>query len=108
MKDFYDILALSRLFPFSGLSTVKAIKATFERRGTVIPATPPAALLDDFGTDRETQAQWRAFTTRNPLLISPPDLTNVLAEIKEFVMPPAKAAARGTRFEKRWKKGAWQ
>lgn len=107
MKDFYDILALSRLFPFSGLSTAKAIKATFERRGTSIPDSPPLALQDAFGADRETQAQWLAFTTRNPLLIDLPDLPNVLAEIRMFVMPPANAAARCERFNKRWKKGAW-
>ncbi|CDX38151.1 hypothetical protein MPLDJ20_220072 [Mesorhizobium plurifarium] len=37
MKDFYDLLALSRLFAFEGGSLIQAIRATFERRDTLLP-----------------------------------------------------------------------
>lgn len=37
MKDFYDLLAMSRLFAFNGATLSAAIRATFERRGTTIP-----------------------------------------------------------------------
>ena len=37
MKDFYDLLAMSRLFAFEGATLAAAIRATFERRATDIP-----------------------------------------------------------------------
>ena len=38
MKDFYDIWLLSRQFDFEGPKLVQAIRRTFERRSTVLPA----------------------------------------------------------------------
>jgi hypothetical protein len=43
-KDFYDIWALSRTHVFDPDRLARAIAATFERRGTPIPAEPPDAL----------------------------------------------------------------
>ena len=37
MKDFYDLLAVSRIFAFEGAVLAAAIRATFERRGTPVP-----------------------------------------------------------------------
>jgi len=39
MKDFYDIWLLSRQFDFDGPRLTEAIRLTFERRGTELPAT---------------------------------------------------------------------
>ncbi len=39
MKDFYDLWILSSQFEFDGAVLMKAVKATFERRGTTPPAT---------------------------------------------------------------------
>ncbi|WP_292452245.1 nucleotidyl transferase AbiEii/AbiGii toxin family protein [Mesorhizobium sp.] len=44
MKDFYDLLALSRLFAFEGGSLVQAIRATFERRDTLLPTETPFSI----------------------------------------------------------------
>ncbi len=48
MKDFYDIWILSREFEFSGATLGAAIRATFKRRKTVLPATAPIALTGEF------------------------------------------------------------
>ena len=37
MKDFVDLWALSRTYPFDGSTLIKAIKATFHHRGTTVP-----------------------------------------------------------------------
>lgn len=102
MKDFYDLLALSRLFTFTGASTSDAIKATFKRRQTALPKATPAVLEDEFGSDRETQAQWSAFVSRNPLFITPPELPDVLSELQAFLMPVVIAAETGEPFDKTW------
>lgn len=51
MKDFFDLLWLSRLFPFDGETLVKAIQATFERRKTDLPAKRPLPLTEGFASD---------------------------------------------------------
>jgi hypothetical protein len=52
MKDFYDVWTLAREFEFKGPSLCAAIRATFERRQTPLPATTPLALTLEFGNDR--------------------------------------------------------
>ncbi|MDX8503249.1 nucleotidyl transferase AbiEii/AbiGii toxin family protein [Mesorhizobium sp. VK4C] len=52
-KDFYDLLALSRLFAFEGGSLVQAIRATFERRDTLLPTETPLGLSTAFAEDSE-------------------------------------------------------
>ena len=46
MKDFYDVAVLAREFDFDGDLLARAIRATFERRGTVLPTTTPVALTE--------------------------------------------------------------
>jgi hypothetical protein len=52
MKDFFDLWGLSRDFAFDGEILAHAINATFEARGTVIPAESPMALTAEFYDDR--------------------------------------------------------
>jgi hypothetical protein len=49
MKDFHDVAVLSRLFAFDGALLVRAIRATFARRGTQLPEWPPIALTPPSG-----------------------------------------------------------
>jgi len=102
MKDFYDILALSRLFEFDGETLAAAIRATFERRGTVVPATIPDGLDDKFAEDEEKQRQWRAFAGREPLLVAAPDLPTVIREIGVFIMPAVHGAIDDDRVPGCW------
>jgi predicted nucleotidyltransferase component of viral defense system len=61
MKDFYDIWTMAQQFTFNGRVLVQAIRATFERRETEIPAVLPVALTTKFGQDSEKQKLWQAF-----------------------------------------------
>jgi hypothetical protein len=105
MKDFYDLLVLSRVFDFDGPVLASAIRGTFERRRTAIPVTAPEGLDDNFARDQEKQRQWAAFVGREPLLIAAPDLRETINEVASFALPPIKAAASDVEFYFRWDDG---
>lgn len=92
MKDFYDIWILSRSFAFHDDRLPRAIAATFARRGTPIPTELPDALTPAFAADEQKQRQWKAFA--EDVALDPGDLTNVIGDIAEFLMPHAAVAAQ--------------
>jgi len=95
MKDFYDLHVLSRDFAFEGRVLSSAIQATFERRRTPVPAGVPLALSDDFAADRAKMTQWNAFLQRSGLLDTAPPLGEVVARLREFLLPPLVPLAEG-------------
>jgi predicted nucleotidyltransferase component of viral defense system len=87
MKDFYDLYVMSRSMTFDRATLASAIRATFERRQTTLPVGVPTALADDFATDAAKLAQWRAFTNRSGGDASRLSLPDVIAGIREFLLP---------------------
>ena len=65
MKDYFDLLALSREPTPGQLSA--AIVATLSRRGTALPGELPIGLSRELAEDRQKQTQWSAFLSRNRL-----------------------------------------
>jgi predicted nucleotidyltransferase component of viral defense system len=109
MKDFYDLVALSRLFVFDGVIVAAAIRATFNRRATPIPSEHPTGLTEAFASDPSKGSLWSAFTRRQRLLIQASDLSAAVAEIAAFVMPPTRAARANDDFLMRWvPPGPWR
>lgn len=104
MKDFYDLAALGRLFPFDGDQLVAALRATFERRGTPLPTGTPTALGAEFASDPGKRAQWSGFK-RKSAIEDAGGLTEVLAEVAAFVSPPLVAARSGSPWPGRWPAG---
>ncbi len=108
MKDFYDLLAMSRLFTFDGMTLAAAVRATFETRATAIPRERPPPLTPAFSEDPRKLQQWRSFLARDPLLIDEPDLQTVIREVGDFIMPAALAAVGDSRTPGRWTfDGGW-
>lgn len=105
MKDFYDLLALSRLFDFEGEALAAAIQATFNRRDTLLPDDIPDGLSRSFADDGSKIAQWTAFTVREPLLIAAPTLAATIDEVAAFVLPPLAALRTGAAFRQFWRAG---
>jgi len=90
MKDFHDIWVLSRNHAFDDDRLAQAIRATFDRRKTEIPATTPDALTADFANDPAKQQQWRAFV--EDVASNPGPLVQVCADLDGFLMPHARRA----------------
>jgi hypothetical protein len=104
MKDFYDVHLLASSSPFKGGALVRAIRATFERRGTPIPASEPLVLTPGFLADPDRSAQWRAFVRRGRLDASP-DARRLAQSLRKFLWPALQAAARGGTWRASWRAG---
>lgn len=102
LKDFYDIWYLSKTFEFQGDLLCKAIKATFERRKTPLLIKVPFAFTEDFAKDPDKQKQWTAFLKNTKPQLGTPILSEVIAEIQSFLMPPYSAVAQQREFNQRW------
>jgi Nucleotidyl transferase AbiEii toxin, Type IV TA system len=105
MKDFFDLWAISGLLAFDGAVLGEAIRATFERRATPVPADPPVALTAAFADDPGKRAQWRAFLRRTATTLEPPALPDLIKAVAGFVLPPMRAVAGGATFELAWRAG---
>jgi len=108
MKDFFDLWFLATHFEFEGPVLVRAIRATFERRATDLPNATPLALTKGFSEDDAKMKQWKAFVSKTTLLPKATTLSEVVAVIAPFVVPPLEATRAGSAFERRWApSGPW-
>lgn len=57
MKDLYDVAVLARDFDVDGELRARAIRATFDRRKSVLPTTTPVTLTDAFAEDPTKKTQ---------------------------------------------------
>lgn len=103
MKDFFDLWALSRVYP-EGPVLVKAIKTTFNHRSTAVEPLPEG-LNDDFGREPAKLGQWTAFLRRARLTSAPSMFVDTIRAVREFAHPPLSAAASGDPFEQNWEPG---
>jgi hypothetical protein len=86
LKDFYDVWFLAQRFPFNAATLGAAVRATFSRRGTDLPAEP-TPLTAVFGEDHSRQAQWAAFLRRTAPPAAPERFADVTARLREFLKP---------------------
>lgn len=105
MKDFYDLWVIASQFSFDGLSLVEAIKATFARRGTQIPSDVPIALSEAFAEDPGKATQWQAFLRRTGLEERGAELSQVITELRVFLIPPILAVSKGEVLTQSWVDG---
>ena len=105
MKDFYDLWIIASHFSFDGPSFVEAVKATFIRRGTQIPSDVPIALSETFAEDPGKATQWQAFLRRTGLEEKETELSQVITELRLFLVPPILAASKGETLTKSWVDG---
>ena len=83
MKDYFDLRALALEGVLDAQLLGDAIAATFQRRGTAVPANVPLGLSDEFARDAAKRAQWKAFLGKNRL--DAPTLDEVIEEVRRFV-----------------------
>ena len=89
MKDFFDLWVLMRYERLDLALVQKAIRATFERRGTSLPTTPPVGLGGEFAANRQTM--WQAFLRRSAL--EAPALNKIATALRGFYWPLLQKAA---------------
>lgn len=107
MKDFFDLWSLLGNMELDGETITKAIGATFARRGTAIPNTPPIGLTAHFASERDKLAQWSAFVRRLRLQ-DPPALGTVVDRIAMFALPVFSGGTAGALAGVTWVRLAWR
>lgn len=68
MKDYFDLHALRAENAIKERDLVRAIAATFHRRGTPILHVPPEGLTAEFAEDPQKKALWAGFLRKNRLV----------------------------------------
>jgi hypothetical protein len=100
MKDFFDLALIARSSELEGNVLALALRATFTRRGTALPAASPIALTQRFAADPSKQEQWRAFQSNANL--PPASLADVVALLDTLLAPAIRAATRDESFGAKW------
>jgi hypothetical protein len=105
MKDYADIIAISRRFEIGGDVLAQAFRATFERRGMRLPTDVPIGLSREFGADAEKESQWIGFLKRMRIVDMPASLAEAVASVEAFTLPALHAAAGVRPSPGRWVPG---
>ena len=82
-----------------------AIRATFKRRKSVLPATAPLALTPEFAGNPMKALQWQAFVKRGRLKLVETNLMTVIEAVHDFLMPVVTVTAGGGKFCGHWPRG---
>lgn len=105
LKDYFDLWRLAQEYTFEGKILCKAIEATFSQRRITLPGVRPVGLTPAFFEEAGKVAQWRAFLMKGKIEDAEESLAEIVGVIADFIMPSARAAAAGGRFEKTWPPG---
>ncbi len=101
MKDFYDIQIIAQTMELDGALLTQAVKATFERRKTLISKEPLYIFSDEFVQEKDKSVQWRAFLNKNGLK-SDLEFSEVMGEIQLFLQPIYQSIAEKQLFQLHW------
>jgi hypothetical protein len=100
MKDFFDLDRIARSSELDGNTLVAAVRATFARRGTPLPAAAPIALTQGFAAVPAKQRQWGAFMGKAQLPTA--GLAEVVALIDTLLAPAIAAATGDNPLDSKW------
>lgn len=92
---------MSNHFEFEGPTLAASVRATFERRGAVIPRRSPIALAVEYAADLNHVRQGAAFA-KGLGVEATPGLGVVIDKISAFILPPAIAAETELPFNQHW------
>jgi predicted nucleotidyltransferase component of viral defense system len=101
MKDFYDICVIAHTMDLDGELLSQAVKATFERRKTLVVIKPLYLFGQDFTQDKSKHAQWNAFKNKNTLNIKT-DFAETVYEIQNLLEPVYQSIALQKIFVLKW------
>jgi predicted nucleotidyltransferase component of viral defense system len=107
LKDYYDLWMLAETFEFDGELLVRAVSATFRRRGRSLPPLIPDGLTTSFFLDEDRPRLWRAFLDRTGITGAPQAFPEIGVALRAFLTPVFDAATGRQALIKRWRDGAW-
>ena len=84
LKDYHDLWTILTTFEIQPKTLREALKATFQRRQTALPADLPVGLSMAFASDPQKQLQWKAFlrkTGATPTL----ELKKVVSDLARII-----------------------
>jgi predicted nucleotidyltransferase component of viral defense system len=87
MKDYFDLYFLSQHFAFTYSEVVRAVEATFARRGTTLPKELPLGLTTTFSEEALKKTQWHAFLRKMTKEQDTRTLSVVVDSIVQFIAP---------------------
>jgi hypothetical protein len=87
IKDFFDLHHLASHFEFDRATLVEAVRRTFDRRRTPIPAEDPIGLTPLYWQNPSRPAQVRAFARRAHLDIPAVPEAELLRLLQAFLVP---------------------
>lgn len=105
LKDYFDIYALSMNERFELLVLSRAVKDTFERRGTPLPSESPMGLTQAFVDEPGKLLQWRSFLNKVGATGVPDDLAVIVQSIAEFLVPVLNALTSAPDNVTSWSPG---
>lgn len=91
LKDYYDLWRISGTMELPREDLTEAVRATFSRRGTGLPAEVPSGLADGFA-DATRSRMWTAFIARNGLDAGGASLGDVVRGLRFHYWPLIQAA----------------
>jgi len=107
MKDFYDVRVIASSMALDGDLLSQAVKATFEKRRTLIDKAPLYVFSDAFKQDPGKLAQWLAFLNKNNLDTNK-TFAEVVAEVQELLEPVYRSIAENRLFQLKWSPDEYQ
>ncbi len=111
MKDFYDLSKIADFCDLDGEELKEAIAATFQKRGTAVPASIPIALTPMFYENDVKVKAWNAFLKASSLKasLSPKEraLSVACRKTEVLVMPVVRAIIEAHPLHRKWRYGEW-
>lgn len=106
MKDFHDIWALPKSFPFDGAELCTAVARCFERRSIAWTDEIPDALTPAFYADSDLQLRWQAYLRAGAFRTPPPASFEEIGEgVQGFLRPVRDSLVAGDPLEMQWPTG---
>ena len=85
LKDYLDLVVIMEREALDEPTLALAIAATFQRRGTALPNTPPVGLSDEFALDPTRIALWQSLLKKNDIVHRP--LVDVVKVLRVALWP---------------------
>lgn len=105
IKDFFDLHYLASRFEFDRATLTEAVRRTFERRHTPVPAQQPVALTREYWENPSRPAQMRAFARRARITVPDGFADECAQTLDAFLSPLLEDVRQGVGRDGTWPTG---